>query len=61
MDEEIPYVNQGNLIRYIRTALATDGIQLDPEMILRVLELEIEYLQHLGIAEREVDDLTPDG
>jgi hypothetical protein len=60
MEEDIPFVSQSSLIRYIQTALATDGIVLEADMILRVLDLEIEYLQHLGIAESEIDDPRPE-
>ncbi|MBV9849463.1 MAG: hypothetical protein JO250_07230 [Armatimonadetes bacterium] len=60
MDEDIPFVDQGSLIRYIRTALTMDGIEVGPDLIGRVLELELEYLQHQGIAEQVVDDPRPE-
>ena len=60
MDEEIPFVDQNSLIRYIRAALAMDGIDAEPELIERVLELELEYLQHQGIAEQAVNDPRPE-
>ena len=60
MDEELPYVDQAGLIRYIRAALEMDGDSVPPELIERILELELEYLQHHGIAERVVDDPRPE-
>lgn len=60
MDEDIPYVDQGSLIRYIRAALAMDGIEAGSDLIGRVLELELEYLQHQGIAEQAVMDPRPE-
>lgn len=61
MEEDIPFVDQASLIRYIRAALTMDGIELDADLIERVLALELEYLQHQGIAERAVDDPRPEG
>ncbi len=61
MDEDIPFVDQGSLVRYIRAALAMDGIEMKAELIERVMELELEYLQHQGIAEQAVNDPRPEG
>ena len=61
MNEDIPFVDQGNVIRYIRAALAMDGIEAGTDLIERVLELELEYLQHQGIAEQAVSDPRPEG
>ena len=60
-DEAIPFVDQGSLIRYIRAAMAMDGVEVSAGLIERVLELELEYLQHQGIAEQAVDDPRPEG
>ena len=60
MDEEALYVDQTSLVRYIRAALDMDGHAVDAEMIERILELELEYLQHHGIAEQVVDDPRPE-
>lgn len=60
MDEETPFVDQNSLVRYIRAALDMDGVAVTPDLIERVLELELEYLQHQGIAERVVDDPRPE-
>ena len=59
-DDEAIYVDQNNLIGYIRTALDMDGIAASPELIGRILDLEMEYLQHHGIAEEVVDDPRPE-
>ena len=61
MDEDIPFVDQGSLIRYIRAALTMDGVEIGSELIERVLELELEYLQHQGIAEQAFSDPRPEG
>ena len=60
MDEDIPFVDQGSVVRYIRAALAMDGIEAGADLIERVLELELEYLQHQGIAEQAVRDPRPE-
>ncbi len=60
MDEETPFVDQDSLVRYIRAALDMDGIAVEAEMVARILELELEYLQHQGIAEQVVDDPRPE-
>ncbi len=54
------YVDQNSLIGYIRAALDTDGIAAAPGLIARILDLEMEYLQHHGIAEEAVDDPRPE-
>ena len=61
MDEDIPFVDLGSLVRYIRAALAMDEIEVAPELIERILELELEYLQHQGIVEQAVSDPRPEG
>jgi hypothetical protein len=61
MDEdEMPHIDQGSLIRYIRTALDMDGIKVEPELIERILDLEMEYLQLQGIAEQVFEDPRPE-
>ena len=61
MNEDIPFVDQGSVVRYIRAALAMDGTDVESELIERVLELELEYLQHQGIAQQAVSDPRPEG
>lgn len=60
MEDSAPVVDSDRLIRYIRAALDMDGIRVGPELIERVLELEMEFLQHQGIAEQAVDDPRPE-
>jgi len=57
---DAPFVDQNSLIGYIRAALDMDGINVAPDLIERVLELELEYLQHQGIAEQAMDDPRPE-
>jgi hypothetical protein len=60
MSDDTVYVDQNSLIGYIRTALDMDGIAAAPDLIARILDLELEYLQHHGIAEEAVDDPRPE-
>ncbi len=60
MTDETPYVDQNSLIQYIRAALDLEGEAVPSSLIERVLDLEMEYLQHQGIAEQVVDDPRPE-
>lgn len=60
MSNEIPEVDQAGIIRYIRAALEMDSIDAAPTLIERILDLEMEYLQHQGIAAQAVDDPRPE-
>ncbi len=60
MEDNSPVVDQNSMVRYIRAALDLDGVSTDPDVIERILELEMEYLQHHGIAEQAVDDPRPE-
>lgn len=60
MEENTPIVDQNSLVGYIRAALDLDGIRVEPGLIERVLDLELEYLQHQDIAEQAVDDPRPE-
>ena len=59
-DEEIPAIDQASLIQYILAALDMDGVAVAPELVERILDLELEYLQHKGIAEEALDDPRPE-
>jgi hypothetical protein len=60
MSDDTLFIDQNNLVGYIRTALSLDGISVTPELIAHILDLELEYLQHHGIAEEVVDDPRPE-
>ncbi len=60
MENRTPIVDSDRLVRYIRAALDMDGVSVGSELIERILELEMEYLQHQGIAEQAVDDPRPE-
>ncbi len=60
MDEELLFVDQARLVGYIQAALDMDGMTVPPELIERILELELEYLQHQGIAEGIGGDPRPE-
>lgn len=60
MEDNAPVVDSDRLIRYIHAALDMDGVRVGPELIERVLELEMEFLQHQGIAAQAVDDPRPE-
>ena len=60
MQDNTPTVDQRSVIRYIQAALSLDGARLSADVIERVLELEMEYLQHLGIADQGIDDPRPE-
>lgn len=59
-DEDIPAIDQANLIQYILAALDMDGVSVEPELVERILDLELEYLQHKGIAEQALEDPRPE-
>lgn len=59
-DEDIPAIDQACLIQYILAALDMDGVAVRPELVERILDLELEYLQHKGIAEQALDDPRPE-
>jgi hypothetical protein len=56
----MPSIDQASLIQYIRAALDMDGVAVDSDTIERILDLEMEYLQHKGIAEQVMDDPRPE-
>ncbi|MDQ2686983.1 MAG: hypothetical protein M3Y28_03865 [Armatimonadota bacterium] len=60
MEDSTPIVDSDRLVRYIRAALDMDGVSIGSELIERVLELEMEFLQHQGIAEQAVNDPRPE-
>jgi hypothetical protein len=60
MSDDGLFVDQNALVNYIRAALSLDGISATPDLIARILDLELEYLQHHGIAEQVVDDPRPE-
>jgi len=59
-DDDIPAIDQASLIQYILAALDMDGVTVTPDLIERILDLELEYLQHKGIAEETVIDPRPE-
>jgi hypothetical protein len=59
-DEDIPAIDQASLVQYILAALDMDGVSVDPEFVERILDLELEYLQHKGIAEQALEDPRPE-
>lgn len=60
MPKNTPNVDQAQLVFYIRAALDMDNVSMEPALIERILELEMEYLQHRGIAAQAVDDPRPE-
>ena len=60
MSEDTPYVDPVALVGYIRAVLQLEDTDISPELITRVLDLEMEFLQHVGIAEKFVDDPRPE-
>lgn len=60
MEDNSPVVDQNRLVRYIRAVLDLDGVSAAPDLIERILDLEMEYLQHQGIADQAVDDPRPE-
>jgi len=59
-DEDIPAIDQASLIQYILAALDMDGVSMAPDLVERILDLELEYLQHKGIAEQALVDPRPE-
>lgn len=53
-------IDQASLIQYIRTALEMDGIDIPLDTLERILDIELEYLQHKGIAEQVFEDPRPE-
>ena len=60
MSDDTPFVDQNSVIGYIRTALDLEGESVPSALIERILDLEMEYLQHQGIAEQVMDDPRPE-
>ena len=60
MSDETPFIDQNSLIGYIRTALDLEGEAVPSDLIERILDLEMEYLQHQGLAEEAMDDPRPE-
>ncbi len=60
MSDETPFVDQNSMVGYIRAALDLEGEAVPSRLIERVLDLELEYLQHQGIAEQTMDDPRPE-
>ena len=59
-DDDIPAIDQASLIQYILAALDMDGVSVTPDLVERILDLELEYLQHKGIAEQALVDPRPE-
>ena len=59
-DDDIPAIDQASLIQYILAALDMDCVSVTPDLVERILDLELEYLQHKGIAEQALIDPRPE-